>query len=202
MFNEKTLVIAKHDAVSRGIVGEIVKRIERVGFKLLAFEMIAATEDMGLKHYPDSEEWKKKVGNRTLKEYKEKGIDPIEKLGTADAVEIGDLVKQWNVDYLTSGPIVAMVWEGPNAVKVVRKIVGDTVPANALPGTIRGDFSWDSPELANELGRPFYNLVHASGDVNEANDEIKLWFEDLEVFDYEISDSEVMGLKSRLGGKK
>lgn len=202
MLTEKTLLIAKHDAVSRGLVGEIVKRIEKVGFKLLAFEMINATEDMGLRHYPETKEWKKKVGERTLREYKEKGIDPIKKLGTSDPVEIGTLVKKWNVDYLTCGPVVAMVWEGPNAVKVVRKIVGDTVPANAAPGTIRGDFSWDSPELANEMGRPFYNLVHASGSISEAKDEIKLWFEELEVFDYEISDSEVMGLKKKLEKKK
>lgn len=198
MINEKTLVIAKHDAVARGLVGEIVYRIERLGYKLIAFEMISATEDMGDQHYPNSVEWKEKVGKRTLAEYEEKGIDAIEKLGTEDPIEIGHLVKKWNVEYLTSGPVVAMIWQGPNAVKVVRKVVGDTVPANAAPGTIRGDFSWDSPELANALNRPFYNLVHASGDVEEAKEEIKLWFEDIEVFDYEISDSFVMGLKKKI----
>jgi nucleoside-diphosphate kinase len=195
---EKTLLIAKHDAVSRGLVGEIVTRIERLGYKLIAFEMINATEDMGIRHYPDTREWKEKVGNRTLEEYKEKNIDPIKELGTNDSVEIGSLVKRWNIDYLTSGPVVAMVWVGPNAVRVIRKIVGDTVPANAPAGTIRGDFSWDSPELANALKRPFYNLVHASGSVEEAEDEIKLWFEDVEVFDYDVYTTNAMGLKIKL----
>ncbi|MCA9385713.1 nucleoside-diphosphate kinase [Candidatus Dojkabacteria bacterium] len=195
---QRTLVIVKHDGVSRGLVGEIIQRIERVGYKLLAFEMIKATDEMGQKHYPNSNEWKQNVGDRTLREYKEKGIDPIKVLGTDDPVEIGELVKQWNVDYLTHGPVVAMVWEGPNAVKVVRKLVGDTIPANANPGTIRGDFSWDSPELANDQNRPFYNLIHASGTPDEAEDEIALWFDEMEVFDYEVNQTTVMGLHGKL----
>lgn len=195
---ERTLVIAKHDAVARGLVGEIVSRIERVGLKLVAFEMIDPDQNVGQKHYPNSEEWKRKVGQRTLEEYAERNIDPIEALGTDDPVEIGNLVKEWNVEYLTSGPVVAMVWEGPNAVKVVRKLVGDTVPSNAQPGTIRGDFSWDSPEIANQQKRPFYNLIHASGNKEEAEFEISLWFYELEVLEYDISSSNVMGLKGKL----
>lgn len=195
---ERTLVIAKHDAVARGLIGEIVSRFERIGLKLVAFEMVDPDQNIGQKHYPNSVEWKTKVGERTLKEYKEKGIDPIEVLGTDKAVEIGELVKQWNVEYLTAGPVVVMIWEGPNAVKVVRKLVGDTVPANALPGTIRGDFSWDSPELANEQKRPFYNLIHASGAVDEAEYEINLWFYELELIDYDITASQVMGLKGKI----
>lgn len=195
---ERTLVIAKHDAVARGLVGEIVARIERVGLKLVAFEMIDADQNIGQKHYPDSDEWMQKVGERTLIEYKEKQIDPIKVLGTDQAIEIGKLVKKWNVEYLTIGPVVAMVWEGPNAVKVVRKLVGDTVPANAIPGTIRGDFSWDSPEIANEQKRPFYNLIHASGKPEEADYEIGLWFYKLDVIEYDITASGVMGLKGKI----
>ncbi len=198
MKREKTLVLIKHDAVSRGLIGDITKRFERVGLKLLAFEMIDATEDMGHQHYPNTKEWKVKVGQRTLDEYREKGIDPIEKFGTNDPEKIGEFVKKWNVEFLTAGPIVAMVWEGPNAVQIVRKLVGHTVPALADPGTIRGDFSWDSAELANELQRPFYNLVHASGTSEEADQEIALWFDRFEVIDYDISDSEVMGLRKKL----
>jgi nucleoside-diphosphate kinase len=195
---EQTLVILKHDAVARGLIGEIVSRFERIGLKLVAFEMVDPDQNIGQKHYPDSDEWKIKVGERTLKEYKEKGINPTEILGTDNAKEIGELVKKWNVEYLTAGPVVAMVWEGPNAVKVVRKLVGDTVPANALPGTIRGDFSWDSPELANEQQRPFYNLIHASGAPDEAEYEINLWFYELEIIDYDIVASGVMGLKGKI----
>lgn len=195
---QRTLVVIKHDGVARGLIGEIVGRFERVGLKIVGFEMIDPDRNVGQKHYPESEVWKKKVGERTLEEYKERDIDPIQVIGTDDPVKIGELVKEWNVEYLTSGPVVAMVWEGPNAVKVVRKIVGDTVPANAAPGTIRGDFSWDSPEIANEQQRPFYNLIHASGSVEEARYEIGLWFYELEVYDYDISASGVMGLKGKI----
>lgn len=190
---QRTLIIIKHDGVSRGITGEIMKRFERVGLKLVALELIAATEDMGSKHYPNSDEWKKRVGERTLNEYKEKGIDPIKALGTDDPIKIGEKVKSWNVEYLTSGPVLATIWEGPEAIKIGRKLVGETNPINALPGTIRGDFSWDNADLANEQNRPFYNLIHASGNVEEANDEIKLWFGDNEVFDYKTNASNIMG---------
>lgn len=195
---EKSLVIIKHDGVSRGLIGNIIKRFERVGFKLLALELINATEDMGHRHYPNSVEWKEKVGKRTLDDYANRGIDPVEVLGTDDPVQIGEKVKQWNVDYLTAGPVLAMVWEGPNAVGVIRKLVGDTIPANALPGTIRGDFSWDSPELANEQNRPFYNIIHASGTPDEAIDEIALWFDKMEVFGYDVFSTDKMGLKNKM----
>lgn len=198
MKTQKTLIIVKHDGVARGLMGEILKRFERVGLKLIALELIAATDDMGEKHYPNSDEWKIKVGNRTLAEYKEKGIDPKKVLGTDDAKEIGELVKKWNVEYLTAGPVLATVWEGPEAIKIGRKLVGETNPINAAPGTIRGDFSWDNADLANEQNRPFYNLIHASGSVEEAEEEIKLWFADNEVFDYKLNKSEPMGLYGKI----
>jgi nucleoside-diphosphate kinase len=198
MKTERTLIIVKHDGVQRGLIGEIMRRFERVGLKLVAMELIAATEDMGIAHYPDSDEWKEKVGRRTLDEYKEKGIDPIERMGTNDPIKIGEMIKKWNVDYLTTGPVLAMVWEGPGACKIGRKLTGETNPINALPGTIRGDFSWDNADLANEQGRPFYNLIHASGDPEEAKDEIELWFGGGEVFDYKLNASKSMGLYGKL----
>lgn len=197
---QKTLIIAKHDAVARGLTGEIIHRFERVGLKLIGFELIAATEDMGVAHYPNSKEWKEKVGNRTLAEYKEKGINPIKRLGTDNPEEIGQLIKDWNVEYLTFGPVLAMIWEGPEAVKIGRKLVGETNPINAAPGTIRGDFSWDNADLANDQMRPFYNLIHASGSVEEAEEEIELWFSDKEVHNYKINSSTPMGLYGKLGG--
>lgn len=195
---QRTLIICKHDAVARGLMGEIIKRFERVGLKLVAMEFIAATEEMGNKHYPTSEEWLAKAGNRTLTEYKEKGIDAIERLGTDDAIEVGKLIKQWNVDYLSCGPVLAMVWEGPEAIAIGRKLVGETLPAKAAPGTIRGDFSWDNADLANEQQRPFYNLVHASGAVDEAEFEIELWFEGQELMDYKVHAHNVMGYTKKI----
>ncbi len=190
---QRTLIICKHDAVARGLMGEIVSRFEKVGLKLVAMELIAATDDMGIKHYPNTTEWLSKVGERTLAEYKEKGINALEVLGTEDAVEIGKMVKQWNVEYLTSGPVLAMIWEGPEAIKIGRKLVGHTVPLLAAPGTIRGDFSWDNADLANEQQRPFYNLVHASGEPDEAEYEIQLWFEGTELINYNVAQHKSMG---------
>lgn len=198
MTKEKTVIIVKHDGVARGLMGQIIKRFERVGLKLVALEFLKGTEDMGNSHYPNSNEWYEKVGKRTLAEYKEKGINAKKELGTDDPIEIGKLVKKWNVDYLTAGPVLAMIWEGPGAVKIGRKLVGETLPANAAPGTIRGDFSIDNAELANNMKRPFYNLVHASGEVAEAEEEIALWFENVEVYDYDTFSWELMGMKHKL----
>jgi nucleoside-diphosphate kinase len=195
---QKTLIICKHDAVARGLMGEIIKRFERVGLKLVAMELIAATEDMGNRHYPATDEWYAKAGNRTLTEYKEKGIDAIKRLGTDDAIEVGKLIKQWNVDFLTAGPVLAMVWEGPEAIVIGRKLIGETLPVKAAPGTIRGDFSWDNADLANEQLRPFYNLVHGSGEVDEAEFEIQLWFEGKELMDYKVHSHKVMGYYQKM----
>lgn len=195
---ERTLIIIKHDGVARGLMGDIISRFERVGLKIVAMEFIAASDDMGTAHYPDSREWMEKVGNRTLGEYKEKGIDPIKRLGTDVPSEIGRLVKDWLVEYLTMGPVLAMVFEGPEAVKIGRKLVGDTIPVNAAPGTIRGDFSWDNADLANDQKRPFYNLIHASGSVEEADEEIELWFSNKELMDYPVNALKPMGYFGKL----
>ncbi len=198
---EQTLIIVKHDGVARGLVGEIMSRFERVGLKLVAMEMLSATDDMGHRHYPSTDAWYKKAGGRTLDEYKQKGIDPIKRLGIDDPIKIGKMIKAWNVEYLTSGPVVAMVWEGPGAVVIGRKLVGKTVPTLSEPGTIRGDFSWDNADLANEYKRPFYNLVHASGEVDEAKEEIELWFDKHEVVNYTSKMHEKMGLYGKLAKK-
>ncbi len=184
---QRTLVIIKHDAIMRGLIGEVIHRFERVGLKLIALEFLAATEDMGDKHYASSDENLKRFGQHTLDEYRKKGIDPVEKFGTNDALELGKMIKKWNIELITMGPILAMIWEGPDAVEIVRKLAGDTRPKTAAPGTIRGDFSWDNYEVANDELRSVYNILHASGNEKESEFEIKLWFSDNEVFaDYEL----------------
>jgi nucleoside-diphosphate kinase len=192
MAHQKTLVLIKHDGVARGIMGEIMHRFERVGLKICGMKLVEATTDMGHRHYPNTKEWLETVGNRTLEEYKEKHIDPVERL-----------VKLWNVEYLTAGPVLALVLEGPDAVKLVRKHVGSTVPALAAPGTIRGDYSFDNADLANDHKRPFYNLIHASGNAEEADYEIDLWFDKNEVFDdYDVATHTAMGYSGKISRKK
>jgi len=198
MKDEQTLIVIKHDGVARGITGEVIRRFERVGFKLVALEFIQSTEDLGSSHYPTSDKWFSTVGDRTLKDYKVRGIDAMKEFDTIDPIEIGKKIKGWLVEYLAYGPVLALVWEGPDAVKVGRKLVGDTVPANALPGTIRGDFSADTIELANAYGRPLYNIIHASGEVAEAKEEIELWFDQKEVFAYKLYATQVMGVEGKL----
>jgi len=195
---ERTLLLVKHDGVARGLMGEIIKRVERTGLKLIALEFLKSTHDLGENHYPHTKEWLLNVGNRTLGDYQKKGLDAKLILGTDNPIEIGKLVKGWLIDYLEVGPVLAMVWEGPQAVKIVRKLAGDTIPANALPGTIRGDFGFDDPELANKQNRPIYNLVHASGEVAEANEEITLWFTGKEIHDYKQYSDDFTGLLGKM----
>jgi len=195
---ERTLIVIKHDGVARGLMGEIIKRFERVGLKLVAMEFLKSTRDMGDSHYPHTKKWLQKVGERTLKEYLEKNLDPVKELGTMDPIKIGQLVKVWLIDYLSVGPVLAMVWEGPNAVNVCRKLVGDTIPANAVVGSIRGDYGIDSAELANAQKRPIYNIIHASGELAEAKEEIALWFKNREVFDYNVYSADFSGVLGKL----
>lgn len=189
---ERTFVMVKPDGVQRGLVGEIIARYERAGLTLVGLKMVHPTKEMVEKHYPSTEEWFKTAGEKTLNSYREFGLDPREHLGTDSAVEIGKIVKKWLIQFISSSPVVCMVWEGNHAIENVRRIVGNTLPIKALPGTIRGDFSCDSPDLANAKHRPVRNLVHASGDPEEARHEIMLWFKEEELYHYERVDSEIM----------
>lgn len=181
--SERTLVILKPDAVKRSLMGEILMRLERVGLKMIAGKFIQADAETAEKHYPDSVEWKQTVGQRTIDDCQKYGIDLQANIGTTDPVEVGEIVKKWNEEFLTSGPVFAMVLEGVNAVERVRALAGATVPTKAAAGTIRGDFSLDSAIEANKRSRTIYNLIHASGSVEEAEVEIALWFKPNEIFD-------------------
>ena len=173
---QKTLVLIKPDAMKRGLSDEIVARIEKIGLKVVERKEVQASEDVASKHYPDTEEWLGKVGNNTLGDCEKYGFDPVELLGTKEPLEIGKLILQYNKEFLMSGPILALVFEGPHAVELIRKLVGATLPILASPGTIRGDYSGDSAILATLEKRSVYNLIHASGDPDEAKREIALWF--------------------------
>jgi len=189
---ERTFVMVKPDGVKRGLVGEIINRFERRGLKLIALKMVTPTREQARDHYPAPDEWKRLVGEKTMESYQKYGKDPMESLGTTDLLKIGEIINEWNMDYLTSGPVVAMVVEGVHAVDMVRKIVGNTFPSFAAPGTIRGDYSVDSPNLANDQKRAVRNLIHASGDPEEAKHEMSVWMTDKEYHDYTRTDDDVM----------
>lgn len=183
---EKTLVILKPSAVQRSLIGEIIGRFEKVGLKIIAAKLISPSKELLDKHYPaEREEFVKGIGQRTLDGYKELGLDPKKQFKNIDALQIGHDVRNWLVESMMTAPVLPMIIEGPHAIAIVRKIVGSTSPLQAEPGTIRGDYSFDSPALANKNGRPINNLIHASGNVEEAEHEIKLWFEPDEIYSYD-----------------
>lgn len=189
---ERTVVLIKPDGVKRGIVGEILGRFEKAGLKVVAMKMVHVDRDLVAKHYTDKEEFLRGMGEKTLKTYKEYGYDSNEEIGTMDSLAIGKMVRAWNMDFITSGPVVAVVLEGIHAVDNVRMMVGNTLPRFAEPGSIRGDYSIDSPLLANMQKRAVRNLIHASGTADEAQYEIQLWFKEEELHEYKRSDEDTM----------
>lgn len=189
---EQTLILAKPDALKRGLVGEIIKRFETRGLKVVGLKMIKPDIAHIKKHYLATREQLEGIGNKSLENLKQLGMDPKKELGTDSALEIGKIINNWNFEFLSSSPVVAMVFEGPHAVEMGRKIVGFTLPSKAEIGTIRGDFSVDSAVLGNLNKRPIRNIVHASGSIPEAKREIKHWFKGAEIFKYKRADEIVM----------
>jgi len=181
---ERTLVFFKKDAIERKLVGEIIATFEKAGLKIIAMKMIKVNRKLAEKQYPKTEEQIVGMGNKTLKAVRESGrYDEVKEIfKTEDARKIGLILRRWMIEYLLSSPTIAMILEGKNAVELVRKIVGYTDPIKAEKGTIRGDFAADSIAQANSEGRAVKNLVHASGSKEEAEREIKLWFQSKEIF--------------------
>lgn len=173
---EKTLVLLKPDAVQRGLIGEIITRFEKVGLKVIGMKMVYADKSIAGKHYADDDGWYESVGKKAIDSAKSRGVDE-----KRSSKEIGMEVRDMLMSYITMSPIVALVLEGHGAVKLVRKIVGDTNPQSSAPGTIRGDYTIDSYALADASGRPIQNLIHASGEVDEAEREVALWFRNEEI---------------------
>ncbi|MFA6253442.1 MAG: nucleoside-diphosphate kinase [Patescibacteria group bacterium] len=182
---ERTYVMIKPDGVKKGLIGEVIRRFEQRDLKVVALEMFQPTKDQINDHYPKDEAWIRRLGQKTLTTYNKYGIDAKKELGTDDDFELGKMVRGWVIDYMTSAPLVRMVVEGVHSVDMVRKICGVTIPSMADMGTIRGDYSADSPAVANTEHRAVMNLVHASETPQEAEHEIKHWFGDRKViFDY------------------
>lgn len=189
---ERTVVLVKPDGVKRGLIGEVVRRLEQRGLKIVAMKMVLASKEKARGHYPNTPEWLTGMGNKTLENYAQHGKDPMTEVGTVDPLEIGKMAAGWNEEFLSSGPIVAMIVEGLHAIPAVRKIVGSTLPVKADVGTIRGDYSTDSPTLANADRRAIHNLVHASGDDQEAAHEVTYWFLPEEIQTYTRADEAII----------
>ena len=152
---ERTLVLLKPDAVARGVMGRVLTRFEDALLKVVGSKMVWMDADLTRRHYFDLEE------------------------------RFGAGVYNATAAFMQTGPVLAFVLEGIDAVKTVRKIVGSTYPNEAAPGTIRGDFAHQTKGYATGKGIAVANLVHASGNVDEAKQEVALWFGDAELFDYQ-----------------
>ena len=173
---EKTFILIKPDGVKKGLVGEVIRRFEQRDLKIVALEMFMPTLQMIDDHYPKDPAWIERLGHKTLTTYEKYGIDAKKELGSNDAKVLGGMVREWLLNYMTSAPLVRMVIQGVHAVDVVRKIAGPTLPYMADMGTIRGDFSIDSPAIANSEKRAVANILHCSETPQEAEHEIKHWF--------------------------
>jgi nucleoside-diphosphate kinase len=157
---QKTLIVLKPDAVARGIVGEILSRFERAGLKIIGLKMLAPDEGHYHKHYED-------IGQLISRR--------------------GEDVYRRNADFMMTGPVIAAVLEGVEAVATVRKMVGETEPHKAAPGTIRGDYAHMTIQHANDNGGGLANLIHASADAEEAKAEIDHWFKPAELHEYKTA---------------
>ncbi len=184
---ERTLVILKPDAVQRGLIGETIKRIENTGLKLVALKLVMVEEDQCRKHYYKDNEWLLNKGNKVVENRKVAGL-PIEK----EAIEYGRDIISALVNFMTCGPVVIMVFEGNQAVGIVKKLVGSTEPLSSDGGTIRGDYTIDSFELANFDSRAVRNLIHCSDQVKEAEREIDIWFKESELLKYNLVTEKIL----------
>ncbi len=186
---EQSLVIVKPDGVQRTLIGEIIKRYEQPGFKLVAMKLLVPTSEQAKAHYmTGGEEWLEMVGTKAAAAYEKKGL----KSPYATPRENGMAILEANAKYLSSGPVVAMIWQGAHVVEIARKITGATEPRSSEMGTIRGDFVIDSYMMADTDNRSIRNLIHASGAPEEAAQEIPIWFDEKEIYNYRLVNEEIL----------
>jgi nucleoside-diphosphate kinase len=184
---ERTFVIVKPDGVQRSLLGEIIKRYERTGLKLIGMKFWLADEATFWKHYNKDDAWFLKKGTKIVEDKKAAGL-PVDK----EPIEYGkDIIRQL-VKFMTAGPVLMMVWEGNQAVAVVTKITGTTEPSSSDVGTIRGDFTVDSYGISAVDDRAVRNLIHCSDAPSEAEREIALWFKPEELLSYRLLTEEIL----------
>lgn len=184
---ERSFVIIKPDGIQRSLIGEILSRFERTGLKLVSLKMVVLDSDRIWKHYDKDDEWFTKKGLRIAEDRKAAGLS-----AEKEPIEYGKDIIRALEKYMTSGPVVVMVWEGNSAVAVVTKIVGETAPASADVGTIRGDLTIDSYDIAAVDDRAVRNLIHCSDTPENAEKEIALWLGDDEVMKYRLLNEAIL----------
>jgi len=182
---ERTLIIIKPDALKRGLVGKIIETFENVGLKLMAAKMLRPDKRVIKNHYPGAKEWIREMGEKTLSSFKQSGVNVKEKMETDDPDKLGQFVYDRLIKYWMEGPIIVMVWQGPDAIQIARKLRGHTIPLLAQTGTLHSDYSFDSSTLSSSLDRVVKTFVHASGSISEAEREIEYWFPKIEFKNYE-----------------
>lgn len=186
--NERSCIILKPDGVQRSLVGEIIKRFEQVGLKIVSLKLVMADEKKLWEHYNKDDEWFSTKGADVVKDREKEGL-PIEK----EAIEYGRDIVAALIKFMTAGPVVMMVLEGNQAAAVVKKLVGSTEPSTSDVGTIRGDYTLDSYAICSlDDGRAVRNLVHCSDSAEEAEREIDLWFDESEMINYRLLQEEIL----------
>lgn len=184
---ERSLVLIKPDGVQRSLIGEIIKRFEQRGLKLVGMKMLLPSIEQCENHYNKDDEWFERKGQGIVNELKAEGL-PVEK----EALEYGRDIIRTIVKYMTGGPIIAIIAEGHAAPQVVTQLVGGTEPLTADIGTIRGDFTIDSYYMSTIDNRAVRNLIHCSENVPEAEREIKIWFNEPEIMDYTTAHERIL----------
>ncbi len=184
---ERTLVLVKPDGVQRALTGKVISRLEDAGLKVVAMKMVVPDKELVSVHYIADQKWFEDTGNKTLQTYKERGVVVKE-----TAVELATRIRSYLIESLANQPVVAIVFEGNDAISVIRKIVGSTEPRKADPSTIRGMYSIDSYERADERKNPIKNIVHASEDKKTAEREIAVWFKPNEIIKYNRADQNAL----------
>lgn len=185
---ERTLVIIKPDGIQRSLIGEVIQRYENIGLKLVGVKMLVSTVEHIEQHYTLDSNWRRVTGEKTIKGYRDKGMTPP----SEDPLEITAKILEGLKKYMTAGPIIAMVWQGAHAVKIVRKITGGTEPLTSDVGSIRGDYVHDSYQMSDTDSRAIRNIIHASGSVEEADMEILHWFKPEELVDYRLLNEAIL----------
>ena len=184
---EKSFVIIKPDGVQRALAGEILHRLERTGLKIIALKMLIPTEEQCWTHYNKDDVWYVQKGEKAVASRQAAGM-PVDK----PASEYGKDIVRALVKFMTSGPVIAMVLTGNQAVGIVKKLVGGTEPLTSDVGTIRGDFTLDSYDLSSQDERAVRNLIHCSDKPEEAEREIAIWFKPEEMISYRQIQEEIL----------